>query len=366
MNRRLVNALAAERASRGWTQARAAAAAGITRQSYAAIEAGGSVPSTEVALRLAGAMGVPVERLFRLPGGVAEEVCARWGGGEVANAVGRRVRLVRIGGRPVVYGLDDVERPIRMADGWVSGMAGDEVRVTLLPDRGGGAELAVVGCDPSFGIVAEALRERWGFEVVWSARGSRAALEALARGEAHIAGAHLHDPAAGRTNEPWIRELIPFACTRIEYAVWEEGMLLGPGNPHGIRGVGDLARPGVRLLNREAGSGSRILLDQALTAAGISSAEVTGYGTVARGHLALGEAIASGLADVGVGIIAAGATFGLDTIPLRTERYELIIPDHFLDLPAVGALLDLLRSPNVRSQVGAIRGYDVTGMGRPA
>ncbi|MDX1566365.1 MAG: substrate-binding domain-containing protein [Longimicrobiales bacterium] len=362
------NALAAERERLGWTQAEAGEAGGISRQSYAAIESGTSVPSTEVALRLARAMGRSVEELFRLPETPSEKVTAVWGGD--GAALDRRVRLVRVAGRRVAVPQGEEERPSRSADGVVTHEAHgsvhpDEtrVRVRLLHDRPPPADLAVMGCDPAFGIVAEALRRDRGVNVVWSARGSRAALQALAAGRAHVAGAHLQDPETGESNGPWIRELVPFPCTRIRFAVWEEGLLVRSGNPEAIGGVTDLVRPGIRLVNREPGSGSRLLLDEVLASAGVPADRIQGYDTAAAGHLAVGEAIAAGLADVGVGIRAAGAAFGLDVLPLRTEPYELIVPDHFLDLLAVQALLDALRLPGIRTQVEALQGYDGSGMG---
>jgi putative molybdopterin biosynthesis protein len=364
MPSRLENGLAAERQKRGWTQTQAADAAGVTRQSYAAIEAGASVPSAEVALRLARALGRPVEALFRLRDTPPQRIRARWAGR--GSAPGRRVRVVQVAGQAVAYPAGEGERPLHPADGVVQGAEGSEVIIDLLPERPPPADLAVVGCDPAFGIVADALRRERGVEVAWQPLGSRAAIEALARGEAHVAGAHLIDPGTGTSNEPWLRKLVPFPCTRITFAEWEQGLLVQPGNPEGISSVADLARPGVRLLNREPGSGSRMLLDERLAAAGVAPTEVTGYGTAARGHLAVGEAIAAGLADAGVGIRAAGAAFGLEVIPLRTERYELIVPNHLLDLPAVGALLDTLRRAGIRTQVESLGGYDGSDMGMPA
>jgi len=109
-----------------------------------------------------------------------------------------------------------------------------------------------------------------------------------------------------------------------------------------------------------------MLLEGALENAAISHASIEGFGTAARSHTAVGEAIAAGLADVGVGLRAVGAMSGLDLVPLRNELYELIVPDHFLDLPAVQALLDLLRRPAVRAQIGTLPGYDVVDMGLPS
>jgi putative molybdopterin biosynthesis protein len=245
----------------------------------------------------------------------------------------------------------------------VEGADGSEVRVQLFREPPPPAGLAVVGCDPAFGILSDGLRRDHGIEVSWNQRGSRAALSALARGEAHVAGVHLHDPASGAWNGPWVREWVPFPCTRVSFAVWEQGLLVRPDAKPRIGGVGDLAAGGARLLNREEGSGSRVLLDEALAAAGVEPAGVEGYATVARGHLSVADGVAAGAADAGVAIRAAGRSRGLDVLPLREEAYELVIPDHFLDLPAVEALLAQLRRPGARAQVEALEGYDVASMG---
>lgn len=382
---RILHTLLGERERRGWSQTRMAEAAGISRQSYAAIESGGAVPSTEVALRLARTLGRPVEALFRLPDGPAERVPAAWGGSGTA-APGRRVRLTRVAGRPVAHPVDEAGRPSAPADGVVEAVgteakdtsgdadgdrgasvdevdAGDGVIVRRLPDPPPAAALAVVGCDPAFGIVAETLRAERGIEVSWSLKGSRAALAALARGEAHVAGTHLRDAATGEWNGPWVRELVPFPAARIAFAAWEQGLLVNPDARPRIRGVGDLARRGVRVLNREEGSGSRMLLDEALAEAGIDPARLAGYATRARGHDAIAEGIAAGAADAGVATRAAGVARGLEVVPLREEAYELVIPNRFLDLPAVRALLDVLRRPGTRTQVEALGGYDGAAMG---
>jgi molybdate-binding protein len=241
-----------------------------------------------------------------------------------------------------------------------------EVRVELFPDAPPPSGLAVVGCDPAFGIVADELRRERGIEVSWSQRGSRAALVALARGEAHMAGVHLLDLPSGRWNEASVRELVPFSCTRVTFAAWEQGLLVRPDARRRIGGIGDLAEGRARLLNREPGSGSRALLDDVLAEAGVEPATVEGYGTTARSHLSVADGIAAGAADAGVAILAAGRARGLEVLPLREEAYELVIPDHFLDLPDVDALLDALRRPGIRAQVEALGGYDGAGMGSVA
>jgi putative molybdopterin biosynthesis protein len=188
-------------------------------------------------------------------------------------------------------------------------------------------------------------------------------LGALARGEAHVAGSHLHDAASGGFNLPFVRRMVPMPCTVVAFSVWEEGLVLAPGNPLGVRAVEDLARPGLRLVNREPGSGSRSLLDAELEAVGISGASIPGYGTTLPGHLAVSEAVALGLADVGVAIRAAANALGLDFVPLRQERYDLVIPNTHLDHPGVLALLDALKRRSLRTQIEALGGYDVSVMG---
>jgi molybdate-binding protein/DNA-binding XRE family transcriptional regulator len=357
----ILNTLHSERLARGWTQERTARAAGITRQSYAAIEAATSVPSTEVALRLAHAFGRTVESLFRLPDLPRPTVTARWAG--KATMAGQPVRLYRVSGDLLAHAVGEGDIVSRPADGTVVRRTDGSVEVALLPGRPPEPALAVAGCDPAIGLVSAALLQGWGVEVTWLPRGSRAALSALAAGEAHVAGAHLRDPLTGEFNEAAVRELVPFPCTRVGFAWWDQGLLVAPGNPLGVTDVSSLPRPQLRFLNREPGSGSRTLIDDRLAEAGISSATVPGYGTHARGHMAVAQAIAAGLADVGVGIRAAAHAYGLDHLRLDTERYDLVVPNHFLDLPVIGSLLDLLRGPGVRAQVEALGGYDASVMG---
>jgi putative molybdopterin biosynthesis protein len=152
----------------------------------------------------------------------------------------------------------------------------------------------------------------------------------------------------------------------VGFAVWDQGLMVAPGNPRQIHDVGDLARPDVSLVNREPGTGARVLLDLALARAEIPTCSVRGYDRLAAGHLAVAEAVRAGLADVGVGVRAAAVAAGLDFMSLGEERYDLVIPQHFLDLPTVASLLDVLRRPALRRQIESLGGYDVAPMGLPA
>jgi putative molybdopterin biosynthesis protein len=162
---------------------------------------------------------------------------------------------------------------------------------------------------------------------------------------------------------PFARRLLGPNARLVTFAIWEQGLMLAPGNPYGIGHVGDLSRRGLRIANREAGSGARALLDAELARAGVKPDRVAGYATVVRSHLAAAEAVSAGLADAAVGVRAAALALGLAFLPLAQERYDLAIPDRFFELPAVQALLETLTSPLFRLEVEALGGYDVSPMG---
>ena len=340
-------------------------ACGITRQSYGAIESGASVPSTEVALRLARELGLGVEDLFQLPEDPRETLDVEViGSGRPCQGP---VRLVRIGGRDLGLSLQGTTGlAVEPADGIGFELPDGRMRVLLFRERPPSCDLLALGCDPSFQFVVRALRQRSGLEASWVRCGSRAALAALAKGHAHVAGIHLVDPETGGYNESWIRQQIPFPCTRIRFVRWQQCLILRAGNPQGVEGVGDLSGGELRFVNRELGSGSRALIEMCLEAEGISGDAIPGYReTAVSGHVAVAEAVAGGLADAGVAIRAAALAFGLDTLPLAEEMYDLVIPDHFLEHPAVEALLMVLRTRALQAQVEALGGYDAEGMGLP-
>jgi putative molybdopterin biosynthesis protein len=360
----LRNQLAPLRAHLGWSQERTASFAGISRQAYAAIEAGRSVPSTEVALRLAHAFGEPVDTLFHLadPG---VETGIRVPAALPMHRRGR-VRLTRLGG--VRHGWPLHHAPMGTpADGIGEPLPEGQIAVQSFAHRPPEPDLVVVGCDPSFALVAERLRRDRGLEVLHFEAPSRLALDTLARGAAHLAGIHLPAPDGEGYNAPWVRTLLPFPATRFRYAEWEQVLAVEGGNPLGIRSVTDLAQGGIRFINRGLGSGTRALVEAELARAGISAETIPGFAdTAAHRHGDVAAAIASGTASAGVAIRAVVEAHGLTPLPLRTEPYELVIPDHLLEFPAVEALLQLLRTPGLHREIEALGGYDTTGMGRPA
>lgn len=370
----LQNHLKRARGKVGLTQGDLARRAGISRQAYSALESGNANPSTEVALRLAQALSEKVESLFYLLGQPSEIAEAELIGESTAvtspGGPVLRARLFRVGQRLLarpLTGPGNAHHAVVAAEGLIVSQA-RAGRVAVRPFDQAEVDaptLAMLGCDPAVGLLEAGLRSR-GVALVAGEESSRQALLGLARGEAHVAGCHLLDDATGTYNNSWVQQLVPFPCTLVTFASWQQGLIIALGNPKQIQGVTSLANPGIRLVNRQAGSGSRALLDRALSGAGVPPEKVDGYGREEPGHLAVAAAVASGSADVGIGVKAAAVAMGLDFLLLEEERYDLVIPDHFLDEGPVQVLLDLLRSTALHRRVESLGGYDVSSMGIPA
>ena len=225
--------------------------------------------------------------------------------------------------------------------------------------------VVVLGCDPSLALLSAHLSRRYpALRLVWVESSSLAALQSLARDEAHAAGIHLWDPEASEYNLPYVRrELTGRKVIVVTLSQWQQGLIVAHGNPKGITGVADLSLPEVAIVNREPGSGSRVLLDARLREAGIAPNQVRGYGRQVPTHLAVAEAVARGAADVGPGILAAARALGLDFVPLQEERNDLVIPSEYVDAPPVQALLELAANPTFCAEVEALGGYDSSAAG---
>jgi molybdate-binding protein/DNA-binding XRE family transcriptional regulator len=368
------NRLRRIRESQGLSQADLAGQAGITRQAVYAIEGGDYLPTTGVALRLAGVLRCRVEDLFALSE-PEDLVAGAWVGGGSARP-GVRVKVATVGGRVVVRPVATLGTVLNFtvpADGLVAETPGRlsgegrPVRVRLLRDRHSiNEEVTVAGCDPSIFLAGEYLRGRQGAaSVVGWTMGSAAALRALQRGQVHAAGVHVVDDKTGEHNLPFLRRhLRAGAYTVVTFAAWEQGLLVAPGNPKGIRSVADLARRGVTLVNREEGAGARLLLDRRLAAAGFKSRQVRGYQRLADSHLDVARRVAEGQADAGVGVRSAASLLGLSFIPLQEERYDLVMPTAYLSShPGLSRLLDTMTTRAFRKEIEALGGYDVREMG---
>ena len=202
--------------------------------------------------------------------------------------------------------------------------------------------------------------------------GSLGGLVAVRDGLCHLAGSHLLDPATGEYTLPYLDRVFgPGSTTTgaadvavVRLVHREQGLLVAAGNPLGLRGVADLARPGLRYVNRQRGAGTRVLLDHLIAQLGLSPDAIAGYAREEPTHLAVAAAVAAGRADAGLGIMAAAVPFGLDFVPVDREPYDLVVAPGALDGPQLAPLWSLLADPGFQASVEALGGYSVKEMGR--
>jgi putative molybdopterin biosynthesis protein len=195
--------------------------------------------------------------------------------------------------------------------------------------------------------------------------GSLGGITALKRGETHLAGSHLLDPATGEYNLSTIEEYLPNIPVRVVTLVGRtQGLFTQPGNPKGIKGLEDLERSEVSFVNRQYGAGTRLLLDYHLNQLSIPTEKVQGYEHEEYSHLTAAAVVASRRADCALGIEAASHALGLDFIPLFSERFDLLIPEVYADSELLIPLLELLDDPKFKAAVSERPGYDVKEMGR--
>lgn len=253
----------------------------------------------------------------------------------------------------------EVEQAIRMAlDRWRT--LADEP--SKIPED----VLRFVGShDPAIALIAARYPEIVpGYTIQLTFAGSRAGLIALAEGRADLAGCHLWDEQSDTYNEPFVRHFLPSQkVALLTLAHRQVGLIIAPGNPIDLAGLGDLARTGVRFVNRQRGSGTRIWLDAQLRRMAIDPGDVFGYAVQKATHTEVARAVAEGQADAGIGVSAAAISFGLDFVPLAMERYDLIIPAAKWELPPIQALAQWLLKAQARSAIAGLGGYDMAETG---
>jgi len=365
------NRLRARRNAAGLTQIELARRAGITRQSLIHLESGRFVASTTVALKLARALGCAVEDIFSLPQPPVAPLRA-----DLAQPLspgspsGRsRTLLGFIEGRWVAHRLQGDGALTVVADGVVTARGGRSKAVDvdpLRPESDMRDNLIVAGCDPALTLIASWLAE---FSPPVRVRvlhaPSRQALAALGDGLTHVSGAHLLDEVSGDYNVPFVRR----SCRRrgaivFNLARWEEGFVVRAGNPLSIQAADDLTRRKIRLVERERGSGAQSLLDRVLRKAGVPARVTRPISQVARGHLAVAQAVASGTADVGVATRSAAAAYDLGFVPLTEERSDLVVGGELRDDPRIGRLIDALRGAALRRELASLTGYRTNDSGQ--
>ena len=352
------------RQARGLSQQQLAGVAGVTRQAVSAVESGHSDPSLRVALGLARALGMTVEELFG-PGDLGDPVLAR----PVApvSGPGSRVALATVGDTFVALPLD-ADLAARLGFGAAGGLmvgGGEEPGAGARSRCGRSGRRGPPWWWPAATRRCRCSRRRSRCSTRrWRSPGGRAA---AARPCAWPPPAWCTRPGctASARGRSATTAGIPGGAEVVGFASWREGLVVRPGA--GVRGLDDVARQGLRLVNREPGAQARALLDRERLRLGLEPAQLPGYDSLAAGHLQVAAAIAGGLADAGVSSEPAALAYGLDFIPLADERFDLLLPAKHAASREVQGLLKVLTSPWLLAQLASLPGYDAARCGeRPA
>lgn len=289
-----------------------------------------------------------------------------------------RVRMGAVGGRlmasplsrgsGVVSSFMKADGILEVPQGLEGYEAGEEVTLRLLsPMEKLRNTLVVIGShDPLLDELADMLHLGDPRLYMSSSHvGSMGGIMAIRRGEAHMAGCHLLDTADGTYNRSFIRKYFPKGDVRLVSCVGrQQGLMVARGNPLNICSFADISRQGIRYVNRQKGSGTRILTDYLCSREKVEPSDVYGYTREELTHTSVAAQIACGSADVGMGIYSAAKLYDLDFIPICIEEYDLIIPDHAWDSPMVQQLLTILRSDAFREKILSMGGYTVDHPGQ--
>jgi len=298
---------------------------------------------------------------------------------KIASKLGReeffRVKMGRVGDRvvatPLPRGAGSITSLTR-ADGIIRiptfsegiGQA-EEVDVELLKDPMDVDRTLV--CIGSHDLTLDVLADELGPHNIFlssSNVGSLGGLLALKSRSSHFATSHLLDVETGEYNWSYIRRYIPDIPVRVFHGVMrEQGFMVAKGNPKSVKSFHDLVRDDVTFINRQAGAGTRVLLDYHLDQLGLDPERINGYHLEEYTHTSVAVAVLSGVADVGMGVLAAARALDLDFIPVATEQYDLVIPETFMKDEKIRTMLDVMQSPRYKERVLALGGYGVDRTG---
>ncbi len=289
-----------------------------------------------------------------------------------------RVRLGRVGDKlvatPVQRGAGVIMSLVR-ADGLVTiprfseGVSdGQEVTVELLRPENEieGTIVAIGSHDPTLDLLTSHLNRIHSDRSLASSNiGSLGGLMALNRGEAHLAGSHLLDEETGEYNLTYVRRYVKSRAVVVMNLVQRtQGLMVPKGNPAKVTSLADLREDGVKFINRQRGSGTRMLLDYMLKQEDIPAERISGYDREEYTHMAVAAAVAGGRADAGLGVLSAARALDLDFVPLQTEQYDLVVPLEYYQGDFLKPLLDIIRGGEFQREVQAMGGYDTSLTGQ--
>jgi len=316
--------------------------------------------------------GLPPPERRRLSARLARKLYSTFGKEEYVRVgmgrVGKEIVASALArGAGVVTSLVRADGLLRVPAACEGFSAGQQVEIELLrPAEEIERTIMCIGShDPALDVLSSMLaRKPSNPRLVSIHVGSSAGLQALERGQAHLAGSHLLDPSSGEYNLPAVRERLKRPVALLNFAGRIQGLMVPRGNPKNIRSLTDLVRPDVSFINRQLGAGTRVLLDYHLNRLGIDPEKIRGYQRQATTHLAVAVAVASGSADCGLGIWSAARALGLDFIELFSERYDLVIALEYYQSLLMAPLIELIRSTEFREQLQRLGGYVTEDTGR--
>jgi len=260
------------------------------------------------------------------------------------------------------FELAEIEDAIREAmDRWHTKKAEANKPVKMVLRFSGSHDLVITWLASHFPEIAP------GHVLNLSITGSLGGLIALAEGNADLAGSHLWDEHSDTYNIPFVNHILPGKkMALVTIAHRRQGFILPPGNPLNIQTLDDLAKPGLRFVNRQGGSGTRVWLDSVLRQRGIDTGTIAGYNDEKQTHSAVALSVAEGQADVGIGLEAAALSYRLDFVFLHHDRYDLVIPFESMELQPIRALVGWLQIGTTHKLMRDLGGYDTeeTGMVR--
>lgn len=284
-----------------------------------------------------------------------------------------RVRMGEVGGKltasplsrgaGVVSSFMKADGILEVPQGTEGYEAGEEVQVRLLstPEKLQNTLVVIGSHDPLLDEVADMMHRADPTVFMSSSHvGSMGGIMALRRGEAHAGGCHLLDTETGVYNLSFLKKYFPNGGIRLVRCVGrQQGLMLAKGNPLDIKEFADIAKNGVRYVNRQKGSGTRVLMDYLCEQYAVNVSDIYGYEREELTHTSVAAQIANGSADAGMGIYSAAQLYDLDFLPICIEEYDLIIPDHAWETPVVQQLIATLKSPAFREKMLAMGGYTV-------
>src|ERR687897_828101 len=254
--------------------------------------------------------------------------------------------------------------PRKLIDAWIEQSAlSPQIRERRTEQRP--LLLAAGSDDPSLGILRELFEQQTKpASFFLNTIGSSGGLAAVRDGAADLATSHILDAATGEYNLPLVKNILGEKAILVQLFSRQLGLVVARGNPMNLRTIGDLARPGVQIINRQIGSGTRLYLDQTLARLKINSRKLNGYEATVATHLELGSKVLRGEVDTGLATMTTARMLGLDFVPLARERFDAVIPQERFFSPAVQALLSVVGSREFRCRLEAMGGYDSSESGR--